>query len=466
MIAALAAGLPDDTTKVGGAGSSLRPVLHGDPLGQVLAEAMLGTPAEASTGADTGAASGFGRLSAGLLAERLSPGLAVAFAGRPGARGVMLYPDLDQMLALCLPASGDAALGLAQWIEMGEALLALWGRHRRQLALIPASDPLPDLLARVRTWLGTGTPGSRVQAAPVTANPVSGPEADPSPPEARLVAAVLMQTQRAARDMHGHLEAASPPRVAEGSPTGYTLQAVLAEVAAARDQAVVQNDRQHALVLRRYEMRAETEAQTARRQADALAERIATLEARLAAAVAAGAAAADQAARHQAATAEAVHRAETLQDRNTTLEGALAEAARDHAAASAAAAAAASGLALQAAEIAGLREDLEGALAEAARDHAAASAAAAAAASGLALQAAEIAGLREDLEAAIRDGAAGMADIGRLARDIALRDGRIRLLAEALQRAEDEADALRASHSWRVTAPLRALSQAARRLKP
>ena len=427
MIAALAAGLPDDTTKVGGAGSSLRPVLHGDPLGQVLAEAMLGTPAEASTGADTGAASGFGRLSAGLLAERLSPGLAVAFAGRPGARGVMLYPDLDQMLALCLPASGDAALGLAQWIEMGEALLALWGRHRRQLALIPASDPLPDLLARVRTWLGTGTPGSRVQAAPVTANPVSGPEADPSPPEARLVAAVLMQTQRAARDMHGHLEAASPPRVAEGSPTGYTLQAVLAEVAAARDQAVVQNDRQHALVLRRYEMRAETEAQTARRQADALAERIATLEARLAAAVAAGAAAADQAARHQAATAEAVHRAETLQDRNTTLEGALAEAARDHAAASAAAAAAAS---------------------------------------GLALQAAEIAGLREDLEAAIRDGAAGMADIGRLARDIALRDGRIRLLAEALQRAEDEADALRASHSWRVTAPLRALSQAARRLKP
>jgi hypothetical protein len=350
--------------------------LQGDPLGGLLSDLMAG--------------------GAGGAADL--PGLRLP----PGVTGLVLYPGLAEVLALVLPGSGDAARGVAVWTALAEALLAAWARQRRQMLLLPAADlaadlapdpeagpagPLPDgplALLADRTGL-RADPGD--DAAPVP---------EPPPPEARLAAAVLLQTLAPLRALHDRLAAASLPRQGADLPDPATPEALCAALDAGR-RALQARDRMHGLELRRHEMAAEAAAQQARRQIDAAEAAVLAEAGRLAAIL--DEIEADRAAALRAqAEAKAAREAEVAQQ-STAQEVALARLA------------------------AGL-----------------------AAAEGLA--------------------AARLDEAGQLARDIALRDDRIRRLAEALQQAEADLGHLRASHSWRVTAPLRALSRAARSLRP
>ena len=464
------------------------------------------------------------------LARQLDARLTPLLTAQSGAPVVILYPDLAQSVAPVLAAIGDPEVppesgpaadigqmtghkiglvqGMAQWCALAEALLALWARHRRRLILMPAADLMPTAAPQVRARLiaalaaRLGLPASGPTAAPGSA-PGSAPESGIAEPEtmvtalARLLAAGLGQTRPDLRDVLGRLEAAglllasrpdSPapeaPEASEGAGgPGTGLRAAmrtLGQVQATTEaRALAQQNRLHALALRRQEMATEAAMQEARRQVDKLEERIAGLQAAQAPAEAAArvrleelaaATAAAEAGWAAALSELSLDHAGDLQAAERRAADQLADLQAALVQGQAAAVAEAVAEAVLAAEQAALpqaRAEAGAALAEQRAEAQTALHAVTTTAEGrLVLQGAELARLAADLDSETRAAAAQLADIGQLARDIALRDGRIRMLAGALQSAEDEVTALRASHSWRVTAPLRAVSLAVRRLKP
>ena len=379
--------------------------LRGDPLGGQLSSLLAGNAVE-------------------------PPDLALP----PGAMGLVLYSGLAEVLAEVLPGSGDAARGVAVWTALSGALLAVWARQRRQMLLLPAADlaadladPQPDGPLAVLATLTGLAPFAQVGTAAL-------PQA--VAPEMRLAAAALLQTLAPARALHDRLAAASLPRQAPGLPDPAAPEA-LRDALEEGMRALQMRERAHALALRRHETAAETALQQARREIEAATAQPAAAQ------DASRAGAATEAARLAAILAEIeADRVGTAQMQATaraTREAEFALQAQDAADRQAAQAA------THEAEMA-LHAD------EATRM--------------LAAQAAALARLGAGLETAEALAAARLDEAGQLARDIAARDDRIRRLAEALQHVEDDTAQLRSSHSWRVTAPLRALSRAARKLRP
>jgi len=320
----------------------------------------------------------------------------------PGAMGLVLYSGLAEVLAEVLPGSGDAARGVAVWTALSRALLAVWARQRRQTLLLPAADLAVDLAE-------PQPDGPLAVLATLTALvpfAQAGTAALPQAvaPEMRLAAAALLQTLAPARALHDRLAAAGRPRQVPGLPDPAASEA-LRNALEEGLRALQARERAHALALRRHEMAAETALHQARREIEADRAGTAQMQTTARAAREAEFALQTRDAAHKLAAQAATHQAETA-----------------------------------------LRAD------ETARM--------------LAAQASALARLGAGIETAEALAAARLDEAGHLARDIAARDDRIRRLAEALQHVEDEAAQLRASHSWRVTAPLRALSRAARKLRP
>lgn len=382
-----------------------------------------------------------GRLLAGLLARTDSlpdPHAGADLVVPPTALGLVLYPGLAEVLARVLPDGGDAVRGLEIWRLVCEALLAAWARQRRQMVLMAAPDLGADLGADLAADPVAGPRGGPLAALadhfglPLAAAGPQPPDLAAAPPEARLVAAGMLQVSQPLRDLQGRLAAASLPwHAAAGLPDPATPEALRNALQTALDggaRAVAQHERWVLLQQRRQDMTTETAAQEARHRVEDLEARIIALTA--------------EAGRHRA---EAEASAEACADIAARRERTQAEA-----------------LAARDARIA--------ALAQTAEQHRAETGAAVAEARAvrvqLAAQAVELARLTADLAAADCAAAAWRTDIGQLARDIALRDDRIRALAEALQRREDEGAALRRRQPWLSLASLRALSQGGRKRTP
>lgn len=406
-------GTPEGEAATGGpvpGGSPLVP--QGDPLGDLLDDLLAPEPADPASGPASNSAGPApsapdpARIRA--LAAILADTLTAPLADRPGT-AVIVSPGLAEVLARALPVRSDAALGLALWTALNEVLLAAWARLRRQLIVIPAPDLEP----------GAGSDGVSDTAADTVARLIARLDLPPVPAGAPSGQSPSGQSGTDTPD--GTAPVPSEMRLVAATllQTQRPARDLLGRIEASglpRDPGFRSADSPDAL---RAVLGAAVGAQ---RRALSQRDRLHGLANRR------------QEMKVEAEAQEARRHVDALTARIDTLRTALADATRNLAGA-----------------------EVDTAQAVAARE---------AISERLDLQAAEIVRLRADLEAAARDDAARIADLGRLARDIALRDGRIRLLAEAVQRGEDEVSALRTSHSWRLTAPLRGVSLVARRLKP
>jgi len=390
------------------------------------------------------------------LEEATLRGLPAALAADAGQPCVVVWAGLDAHLAehLAIPQGADAgeaqvvAAALAAWQEWAEALLAAFARARRRVVLLPAAAVLAapgGVAAALAARLGL--PATGLSAAPAAPAAVLPPDL---PAHAALMAAAVLQTAPAARALQDRLEAASLP-VAGFSLARAQGAAGLAAVLATqvrRDQAlrdagldahradlaagVAKAEAARALIAEALAAQTDMTDRLVRTEVEARAE-ARTLAARLTELTRTLAETEVALAREAATARDAAETARRLQDR--LVQGEAERAALE-------------------AQIAALEAGRTGIEAERA---------------ALETQVAALENGRTGIEAELRARAAEIAALAEEARQRAALIGRQRseLQTETARRAEVEAlrDALLASTSWRITAPLRRVVLMLRRLR-
>lgn len=177
--------------------------------------------------------------------------------------GLILWPDLAEVLARLEPGPDLPRQGLSLWMTLCEAILTHQAGRRRRLALAPAgriADPA-TLAAALQSCLGLQLPALSEGAE--TGFPAP-------PPAARALAETILQTSDRGRQMADRLEAASLALPEGEAPTDPFSDLEAATRAASRH---------HALDLRRREIAAEITAQEARHREDGLAAELAKAKA-------------------------------------------------------------------------------------------------------------------------------------------------------------------------------------------